>query len=35
MGLDTVEILMDWEKAFGIAISNADAERIQTPRLAI
>jgi len=35
MGLDSVELLLTWEGAFGIQISNAKAEAIQTPRHAI
>ena len=32
MGLDTVEIVMDFENAFGIEISNEAAEKLKTPR---
>lgn len=35
MGLDTVEILMTWEEAFDLSIPNEDAERMQTPQMAI
>lgn len=30
MGLDSVELLMEWEKAFAIDIPNAEAEQIVT-----
>lgn len=32
MGLDGVEIVMETEEAFGIEITNAEAERVLTPR---
>src|SRR5690348_13555069 len=35
MGLDSVEIVMGWEEAFGIQIPDADACKLITPRQAI
>jgi hypothetical protein len=35
MGLDAVEILMGWEQAFDITITDKEAETITTPRMAI
>jgi hypothetical protein len=35
MGLDSVEILMGWEQAFDIIITDKEAEKITTPRIAI
>lgn len=35
MGLDSVEIVMAWEEAFGISIPDADACNLVTPRHAI
>ncbi len=32
MGLDSVELVMAIEEEFGCSISNADAERMATPR---
>jgi len=32
MGMDGVEILMEVEEAFGVEISDAEAERMETPR---
>jgi hypothetical protein len=35
VGLDAVEIIMGWEQAFDITITDAEAEKICTPRMAI
>jgi hypothetical protein len=35
MGLDSVEIVMAWEDAFGISIPNEEAFVLRTPRMAI
>ena len=35
MGLDSVEIVMAWEEAFSISITDAEAADLRTPRLAI
>ena len=35
MGLDSVEIVMGWEGALGVTITDAEATVIRTPRLAI
>ncbi len=35
MGLDSVEIVMAWEEAFGIAIEDAECAKMFTPRIAI
>jgi hypothetical protein len=32
MGLDSVEIVMAWEESFGIAIADAEAMALRTPR---
>lgn len=33
MGLDTVELVMSYEEEFDIAIADAAAEKLTTPRL--
>jgi hypothetical protein len=35
MGLDSVEIVIGWEKSFGINISNTEAEKLRTPKQSI
>ena len=35
MGLDAVEIIMGWEQAFDINFTDAEVERITTPKIAI
>jgi acyl carrier protein len=35
MGLDLVEIVMGWEAAFGISLSEAEANTMLTPRMAV
>jgi hypothetical protein len=35
MGLDIVEIVMSWEETFQISIPDAEAMRLETPRMAI
>jgi hypothetical protein len=35
MGLDAVEIIMGWEQAFDVKITDREAEKITTPRMAI
>ena len=35
MGLDSVELVMAWEEAFGIEVPNGDAEILETPRMVI
>jgi acyl carrier protein len=35
MGLDTVEIVIGWEKTFGISIPDADAMVIETSAMPI
>lgn len=32
MGLEGVELIMAYEEAFGVQFTNADAERMRTPR---
>jgi hypothetical protein len=34
MGLDTVELVLSWEKEFDILIPNETAARLETPALA-
>ena len=34
MGLDGVEMVMQWEESFGITIADADAAALRTPRAA-
>ncbi len=35
MGLDSVEIVIAWEQAFGISITDVEAGVLRTPRMAI
>jgi hypothetical protein len=35
MGLDSVEIVIGWEEALGVTITDAEATVIRTPRMAI
>jgi hypothetical protein len=35
MGLDAIEIIMGWEQAFDIKLTDAEVKRISTPRMAI
>jgi hypothetical protein len=35
MGLEAVEIILGWENAFGIKLSDDEAETLQTPQMAI
>lgn len=35
MGLDMIEIVMEWEETFGVTISDEEATTTRTPRMAI
>ena len=35
MGLDSLEIVMGWEEAFGISFADAEAATLGTPRMAV
>ena len=35
MGMDTVEIVMCWEEAFGLTMPDSAAEKIETPAMAV
>lgn len=35
MGLDSVQLVMDLEEAFGIEIPDEDAARLETPRMVL
>lgn len=35
MSLDTVEIIIGWEKSLGVSIADAEAETLRTPRQSI
>jgi hypothetical protein len=35
MGLDAIEIIMGWEQAFEIELTDAETENIRTPKMAI
>jgi len=35
MGLDIIEIVMGWEAAFGVSVSDEEVMTTRTPRIAI
>jgi acyl carrier protein len=35
MGMESLEILLGWEEAFGISFSDEEAASIRTPRMAM